>query len=95
MDSLCRSKQSSSEDSPISFSSSFVANIDLTNQLSTLLDREHNDTVVRDLNLLDATLPPENILRKVLSPDSFTRTASFACLQQSQQLLTSVGYRTI
>ncbi|KAJ5919135.1 zinc finger protein-domain-containing protein [Penicillium verhagenii] len=98
MDCLSRSKQSSSfEDSPISFGSSFVADMDLTNQLSAVLDREHNDTVVQELNLLDATLPPDKILRKVLSPDSFTRTASsFACLQQGQQLPTSVvGYRTI
>ncbi|KAJ5651149.1 zinc finger protein-domain-containing protein [Penicillium longicatenatum] len=96
MDRLRHSKQSSSEDSPVSASSSFVADMNLTNHLSTLLDREHNDMVVRELNLLDATISPENILLKVLSPESFTGTASsFARFQQGQQLLTSIGYRTI
>ncbi|CAI7639894.1 unnamed protein product [Penicillium glandicola] len=95
MDRLRRSKQSS-EDSPVSASSSFLADMNLTNHLSALLDREHNDMVVRELNLLDATISPDNILSKVLTPESFTSTASsFARLQQSQQLLNSVGYRTI
>ncbi|KAJ6110163.1 zinc finger protein-domain-containing protein [Penicillium sp. IBT 16267x] len=96
MDRLRCSKQSSSEDSPVSASSSFVADINMTNHLSTLLDREHNDMVVRELNLLDATISPENVLLKVLTPESFTSTASsFARLQQSPQLLNSVGYRAI
>ncbi|KAJ6010378.1 zinc finger protein-domain-containing protein [Penicillium sp. IBT 35674x] len=96
MDRLRRSKQSSSEESPVSASSSFVADMNLTNHLSTLLDREHNDMVVQELKLLDATISPENILLKVLTPESFTSTASsFARLQQSQQLLSSVGYRAI
>ncbi|KAJ6107369.1 zinc finger protein-domain-containing protein [Penicillium sp. IBT 18751x] len=96
MDYLRRPKQSSSEKSPISASSSFVADMNLTNQLSALLDQEHNDMVVRELNLLDATISPENVLLRVLTPDSFTTTASsFTRVQQSQQLLTSVGYRAI
>jgi hypothetical protein len=96
MDRLRRSKQSSSEESPISASSSFISDMNLTNQLSALLDQEHNDMVVRQLNLLDATIPPATILLKVLTPESFTSTASsFALLQQSQQLLSSVRYRTI
>ncbi|KAJ5688903.1 zinc finger protein-domain-containing protein [Penicillium macrosclerotiorum] len=83
------------ENSPVSLGSSLRADINLTNQLSALLDRAHDDAVIRQLSL-DDSLSAEHILLRVLTPDSGTSTtSSFAHFQQSQQALTSVGYRVI
>jgi len=89
-----RRLQSSSDESKAStLSRCLRADIELTNQLSDLLDRERNETVV-------SQLPPDtsshNILSRVLSPGSLTSTtSSFATFNQSQRLNSAIGYRCI
>ena len=86
--------QSSSEDSPVSLSSSLRADFNLTNQLSAILDQQYNGLVIQELELSEQT-SDENVLCKVLNPDFFISTASsFARSQNLQQGLTS-AYRVI
>lgn len=95
MASLRRLNQRSSEDSPISMTSSLHEALDLTNQLSALLDKQHNEAVMQCLEL-DHGSPPLTILARVLTPQSVTSTSSsFAAFQQSQQSSQSVGFRVI
>ncbi|KAJ5590532.1 zinc finger protein-domain-containing protein [Penicillium hetheringtonii] len=95
MDSLRRIAQHSSEDSPISLTSSMCADINIANKLSALLDRHHNETVINDLDLHERS-SPDTILARVLTPKSYSSTASsFALFQQRQQSIPSVDYRVI
>lgn len=70
------------------------ADIQLTNELSAFLDRQHNEMIERELGLPENPTP-EVILRRVLTPDSFSTTASsFATFQQSHQGVTA-AFRSI
>ncbi|CAG8092638.1 unnamed protein product [Penicillium salamii] len=90
-----RVAQHSSEDPPISMSSSLFAAVDMTNQLSALLDKQHNDNVIRNLELQKCS-SSDTILRRVLTPQSVTSTSSsFAQFQQSQQPLSTVQFRAV
>lgn len=98
MASLRRVAQHSSEDSPIR------PNINLTNQLSALLDQHRNEIVINDLDLHECS-SPDTILSRVLTPKSHSTTSSsrigrstassFAIFQQTQQSLPFVEYRII
>ncbi|KAJ5100001.1 zinc finger protein-domain-containing protein [Penicillium argentinense] len=95
MEVLRRGAQHSSEDSPVSMSSSLRVAVYLSNQLSALLDQEHNDTIIRELELQECS-SPDTILAKVLTPQSISSTSSsFAQFQNSQQSLPVVEYRAI
>ncbi|CAG7995997.1 unnamed protein product [Penicillium salamii] len=94
MDRLHR-KQESSEDSPISLvPAGLLADINPTNQLSVLLDQQHNELVTRQLNISEDETP-DNILSKVLTTNSFSTTASSFAITQQEQERTAVNYRTI
>lgn len=45
------------------------AQINLTNELSALLDLQHNELVTRQLNILDDSTP-ETVLAKVINPNA-------------------------
>lgn len=95
MENLQRGAQHSSEESHISTTSSFRADINLTNRLSSLLDQQHNEVVISNLDLQGSS-SPELILSRVLTPQSpISTNSSFARFQQSQKQLRSVGYRVI
>lgn len=95
MDALRRAAQHLSEDSPISMTSSLRSNNNLSNQLSAILDQHHNETVINDLDLNECS-SPDTILSRVLTPKSYSSTASsFALFQQTQQPLPFVEYRVI
>lgn len=89
-----RFQNSSDESSASKISSSLRADIELTNQLSALLDQQRNEVLAHQLNLpRDAS--PHNILMRTLSPQSIiSTTSSFATFNQSEQML-AIGYRTI
>ena len=71
------------------------ADINIANNLSALLDRHHNETVINDLDLHERS-SPDTILARVLTPKSYSSTASsFALFQQRQQSIPSVDYRVI
>lgn len=87
-------QQNSSDESATSISSALRADIQLTNQLSAFLDKQHNELVQRGLGLPENPTP-ELILRRVLTPDSFfTTPSSFATFQQSQRAFAS-SFRSI
>ncbi|KAJ5585229.1 zinc finger protein-domain-containing protein [Penicillium hispanicum] len=87
--------QDSSEESAASkISSSLPMDINLTNQLSALLDQQRNETLEQHLDFPD-DISPSNILVRVLSPDSVISTASsFTNFNQGSQTL-AAGYRII
>ncbi|KAJ5397009.1 zinc finger protein-domain-containing protein [Penicillium cosmopolitanum] len=95
MEGLRRAAQHSSKESPIFVTSSLRSNINLSNELSAMLDQHHNETVINDLELNECS-SPVTILSRVLAPKSYSSTASsFALFQQTQQPLPFVEYRVI
>ncbi|CAL5868732.1 uncharacterized protein PFLUO_LOCUS2959 [Penicillium psychrofluorescens] len=89
-----RRLQSSCDDSAVfKVSNNLRVDIELTNELSELLDRQRNEA-------LETLFPPgaslENILTRLLSTDSMvSSTSTCAAFNQSQRQISAIGYRCI